>query len=996
MNPYADAGTVTNDVIMEQSSLVYDAAGTVIQTSDKQRYHNAPDTQKGALGSPLLTPNARATWRAASTDGAGRQIASANYGTNGGIALTRPATVPTRSDSILVMSTQYNDAGDRTSVFDPNNRETRFEFDAVARTTKLIENYQASGPVQPDVNRTTQTSYNADGNVATLTAWNSQTGNQTTNYTYRTTLTDSDLATSTLLQQVAYPDSVGGSDVVLLSYNRLGQRKQFTDQRGCAHSYVFDGLGRQIHDCVTAVGSGVDASIRRFSTQYDVRGLIMTMSSWDNATVGLGSVVNQVQNAYNDFAQLTQSWQAHAGTVVTGSTPQVQYSFASGSANTIRITGMTYPNGRNVVDDYGTAGSIDDACSRIRGMKDFGATANLVDYSYLGLSGFVKSVYPESSIQYTLIGTAGGTNLNRGTLNTGGTAITSPTFGQNWTLDETGNWSGFKQDDTGGGTWNLDQSRTANTVNEIETITNATSSAWTTPAYDAAGNMTRIPVPGTLPDGVAWNTMSLSEWDNLKLADWEELTLDNVEAVYDAWNRLVELHVGDTILAVYAYDARGYRIRKDSYTSGTLSEARHYYYTPGWQVVEERVGSSTAANRQFVWGLRYIDDLLLRDRDTDGNGTLDERRYCLQDGNWNTIAIANTSGTVTERFSYDAYGVPTFLTSGGTAQASSPTGWETLYAGYRWDKLSDSYQVRHRNYSAALGTWFSRDPAASRFTAKLYLYARCRPTVMRDPMGLQDLFPASTSVPTRPQRSSVLEAFLTGSPNPREDQPVRTRDPHEYMSPFGPTVACVPRYVNGRVVGSGGMAPQLKHLPPLLPGFDVAVEGHYDRNRFNYPPANQSAAERNGWVQQDANRSIYHQHGLPTPTNTKYKSPDGHQEAVFDANGQPVTDAANAGSYNYGPSGHGLSGDAHHVISDTIPYVVFGNSPDDPTPFLDRIYPGIDPGQRVRELIQAEERSAGLESESRCAGMDRFIRQPASSSSAPLRAGDWRRGDFGF
>ena len=29
-------------------------------------------------------------------------------------------------------------------------------------------------------------------------------------------------------------------------------------------------------------------------------------------------------------------------------------------------------------------------------------------------------------------------NLNRGTLNTGGTAITSPTFGQNWTLDETG------------------------------------------------------------------------------------------------------------------------------------------------------------------------------------------------------------------------------------------------------------------------------------------------------------------------------------------------------------------------------------------------------------------------------------------------------------------------------------------------------------------------------------------------------------------------------
>ena len=110
-----------------------------------------------------------------------------------------------------------------------------------------------------------------------------------------------------------------------------------------------------------------------------------------------------------------------------------------------------------------------------------------------------------------------------------------------------------------------------------------------------------------------------------------------------------------------------------------------------------------------------------------------------------------------------------------------------------------------------------------------------------------------------------------------------------------------------------------------------------------------------------------------------------------------MTDPANAGSYHYGPLGHGLSEDAHHFISDMILSWVFGNSPDDPTPFLDRtIGPGSDPGQVAREFIQAEERSAGLESESRCAGMDRFIRQPASSGSSPLRAGDWRRSGFGF
>ena len=63
---------------------------------------------------------------------------------------------------------------------------------------------------------------------------------------------------------------------------------------------------------------------------------------------------------YNDFAQLTQSYQAHSGAVNTGTTPQVQFSYADGLANTIRITGMTNPDGRNVVDDYGAAGNMND------------------------------------------------------------------------------------------------------------------------------------------------------------------------------------------------------------------------------------------------------------------------------------------------------------------------------------------------------------------------------------------------------------------------------------------------------------------------------------------------------------------------------------------------------------------------------------------------------------------------------------------------------------
>ena len=82
------------------------------------------------------------------------------------------------------------------------------------------------------------------------------------------------------------------------------------------------------------------------------------MSNTRNQCDGVGHATKSAMSLDRDFAQLTQSYQAHGGEVNTGMTPQVQYSYADGSSNTIRITGMTYPNGRNVVDDYGTADSL--------------------------------------------------------------------------------------------------------------------------------------------------------------------------------------------------------------------------------------------------------------------------------------------------------------------------------------------------------------------------------------------------------------------------------------------------------------------------------------------------------------------------------------------------------------------------------------------------------------------------------------------------------------
>ena len=612
-----------------------------------------------------------------------------------------------------------------------------------------------------DKNRVTQYAYTADGPIATQTAQNARTGPQVTTYTYGTTLTESAIATSNLLSYVDYPGSTSGSDRVTYTYNRQQQQASLMDQRGCVHQNVYDLLGRLTNDCVTTLGSGVDGAVLRRMMTYEVRGLVTRLTSYDNATVGSGSIVNDVALEYNPFGQLIADKQSHSG-AVGGSTPMVQYAYANGSANTIRPTTLTYPNGRAITISYGTSGGINDSASRVDGLID-GGTTTLVNYSYLGMGSAVQVTYPQPSTQYTLLGSSSGNNpttgdiycgldlfgrivdsrwyntgtnadvdrikygydrasnriwrqnpvataagaaydeyyhydglqrlkdMQRGTLNGSNSGITSPTFGQCWTLDPTGNWKGFNEAATGS-SWTTVQSRTANPVNEISGIATSVGTAWANPAYDAAGNMTSIPQPTAMATSYT--------------------------ATYDAWDRLVKLidaTSGGTV-QVNQYDARTFRTLVLSYSAGILIEARHCYYTSGWQEVEQRVGISTIAERQFVWGKRYIDDLVLRDRSS-------ERLYALQDAGWNLTGIIDSLGDIQERCAYSAYGSPAFLTSTFVPRPTSSYAWEILYCSYRFDVVTGLYIVGFRCYHAQVGNWVQVDPLGYADSMNLYFAA---------------------------------------------------------------------------------------------------------------------------------------------------------------------------------------------------------------------------------------------------------------------------------
>jgi RHS repeat-associated protein len=215
-------------------------------------------------------------------------------------------------------------------------------------------------------------------------------------------------------------------------------------------------------------------------------------------------------------------------------------------------------------------------------------------------------------------------------------------------------------------------------------------------------------------------------------------------ATYDAWNRLVKIEEDSTTVAEYAYDGAKRRTVKKTYTGGQLQETRHFYYTEPsrWQVLEERLDSSSNPDRQFLWGLRYIDDLLLRDRDTSTpkNGTLNERLYALQDANWNVTAIAATDGAIQERYAYPAYGSVVALTAWFRNSVCSGYDWQRTSTGRRLESEVHVLYYRERYYDAELGSFLSRDPVIDAASVGIdphaYRFCLNAPVNRRDPLGM--------------------------------------------------------------------------------------------------------------------------------------------------------------------------------------------------------------------------------------------------------------------
>jgi RHS repeat-associated protein len=133
-----------------------------------------------------------------------------------------------------------------------------------------------------------------------------------------------------------------------------------------------------------------------------------------------------------------------------------------------------------------------------------------------------------------------------------------------------------------------------------------------------------------------------------------------------------------------------------------------------------------------------VDALVLRDRDADSNGSLEERLWVQQDANYNVTALVNGSGSVVERYAYDPYGqVTVYEPDYSAVRSGSSYAWVYLHQGGRFEVVSGLYHFRRRDYSPTLGRWLEVDPIGLRGgDGNLYRYLSNTPTGLVDPSGL--------------------------------------------------------------------------------------------------------------------------------------------------------------------------------------------------------------------------------------------------------------------
>ena len=190
---------------------------------------------------------------------------------------------------------------------------------------------------------------------------------------------------------------------------------------------------------------------------------------------------------------------------------------------------------------------------------------------------------------------------------------------------------------------------------------------------------------------------------------------------YDWAGRLTNYNGGTVKLW---YGAEGNRLKKEAGGVTTWYLVATVNPTGYPQVVEERTGTTpTTLVRAYTYGL----DLVSQQRD----GSPANVSFYGTDGLGSVKFLLNTSGGVTDTYTYDAWG--------GLIASSGPTPNSYRYAGEQWDPDLGLYCNRARYLHPGYGRFWTRDTyegsPSDPLSLHAYLYGHADPVNRIDPSG---------------------------------------------------------------------------------------------------------------------------------------------------------------------------------------------------------------------------------------------------------------------
>ena len=595
----------------------------------------------------------------------------------------------------------YDTHNNLISITDPLNKVTVFTYDAVGNRLSMtdplgnVTSYaynvlnQMTQVTDPKGNITRYT-YDYKGSVLSTTDTNGKPTNYTYNYLGQVTqITD---ALNNLTRMTYGPAGCGGG------CNGADKLTALTDALNHSTQYTYDMAGRLVKE-ENSLGNMI-------TNTYDANGNLITKTKADSNSMTYTYDTNNrlIRKQYSDNSVTQFQYDANGNMTYAGN-QNIAYNFTYDANN--RMTGITDSNARTIQYQYDLSGNrttmvtpenrtIAYAYDAARRLTSLTADSRTFSFGYDDDGRRSTLTYPNNtSTSYTYDNNSNLTRL----LHTGpgGTTIADI----NYTYDNVNNRLS-KTDIT---TSSYDPSGTDamgyNVAHELIYLNS------TTYSYDQNGN--RIQKTGT--GGITTYT-------------------------YDDENRLTRVEISGTPAQVitYAYDPFGRRIQKN--VNGTIT---NYVYDKDAIILE--YNQAGTVQTRYTHGLG-IDEPLAMEKNS-------QMYYYHADGLGSIVLLTSASGSVAQRYDYDAY---------GNITSPAPTVTQPYtYTAREYDPETGLYFYRARYYDPKAGRFLTRDPIGFAGGINQYVYTGNSPVNWVDPFGLKACCDAQ--LPPSPIKEVALTCF---------------------------------------------------------------------------------------------------------------------------------------------------------------------------------------------------------------------------------------------